>query len=281
MGSYIKVVDFLPENTELLIMVNPSPDLDPNLKEQLTQYRKRYDYVNNNKYPVPLFLKEPLRIKFSISEKWRIHKKLEDCTCTTPAEPDKEFNSVNESYKAVSRIFELNRRSDGGSVYPNVFFQSEGKKWLPLKERRKQIYAPYQEEYEGIIDVQKNRTPVYPPSSKADSFDLFDNFIKGKDELIQILQSENQEQKNQLKKLKDFVKKAQLNVYRDKLTELKKRLEEDHPETSGENSWQRWIYKNTWLFAAQYNIPLPKNNVAFNSIPDFLFPTLDGFIDIL
>ena len=284
MGSYIKVVDFLPENTELLIMVNPSPDLDPNLKEQLTQYRKRYDYVSNNKYPVPLFLKEPLKIKFYISnsnpKKWTIHKELKQCKCTTQTLPDQELRSVNEAYQKISKHFETGRMSNVGTVYRQAFFQSESKKWLPLEKRRKQIYEPYQEEYERIISVHNDRTPAYLPSLPSSGMDLLDDFIKGKDELIKILQSENQEQIDQLKKLKDFVKKSKLNVYRDKLTELKKRLEEDHPETRGDNSWQRWIYKNTWLFAAQYNVPLPQNQVG-NSIPDFLFPTLDGFIDIL
>jgi len=35
------------------------------------------------------------------------------------------------------------------------------------------------------------------------------------------------------------------------------------------------------MFATQYAAPLPKERVGFSSIPDFLFPTLDGFVDVL
>ncbi|MBN1807007.1 MAG: DUF4263 domain-containing protein [Sedimentisphaerales bacterium] len=53
-------------------------------------------------------------------------------------------------------------------------------------------------------------------------------------------------------------------------------------ETSGDNSWQKWIYKNNWLFGVNYKEPIEKVKINIRGImPDYLFPTLDGFVDIL
>lgn len=69
--------------------------------------------------------------------------------------------------------------------------------------------------------------------------------------------------------------------YEKALEEFRVRLQNEHPETRGNNSWQGWIQKNFWLFGATYRQPLPKEKVGFDSIPDFLFVTLDGFLDFL
>ena len=65
--------------------------------------------------------------------------------------------------------------------------------------------------------------------------------------------------------------------------ELNKRLETGgFPETKGDNSWQKWIYKNNWLFGINYKKPIEKGKINIVGImPDYLFPTLDGFVDIL
>lgn len=53
-------------------------------------------------------------------------------------------------------------------------------------------------------------------------------------------------------------------------------------ETSGDNSWQKWIYKNNWLFGVNYKKPIEKTRINITGVmPDYLFPTLDGFVDIL
>jgi hypothetical protein len=65
--------------------------------------------------------------------------------------------------------------------------------------------------------------------------------------------------------------------------ELKQRLSNGNfSETDGNNSWQKWIYKNNWLFGVNYKTPIEKTKININGImPDYLFPTLDGFVDIL
>lgn len=53
-------------------------------------------------------------------------------------------------------------------------------------------------------------------------------------------------------------------------------------ETSGDDSWQKWIYKNNWLFGVNYQRPIEKAKININGVmPDYLFPTIDGFVDIL
>ena len=54
-----------------------------------------------------------------------------------------------------------------------------------------------------------------------------------------------------------------------------------YDEVRGTNSWQKWIYQNSWLFGPMYLEPIDRARVDFQDIPDFLFPTLDGFMDIL
>ncbi len=65
--------------------------------------------------------------------------------------------------------------------------------------------------------------------------------------------------------------------------ELARRLRQGgFSETTGDDSWQRWIQKNNWLFGINYKEPLEKTKINITGIiPDYLFPTLDGFVDIL
>lgn len=69
--------------------------------------------------------------------------------------------------------------------------------------------------------------------------------------------------------------------YEKSLIEFQERLKKDYKETIGDSSWQNWIQQNFWLFGANYRQPFPKEKVGFSSIPDFLFATLDGFLDFL
>jgi hypothetical protein len=78
-----------------------------------------------------------------------------------------------------------------------------------------------------------------------------------------------------------LLEKSKLVAYQQKLDDFKDRLKSDYPETSGTNSWQEWIYKNNWLFGIQYKSSIAHPQVGFRSILDYLFPTPDGFVDIL
>lgn len=55
-----------------------------------------------------------------------------------------------------------------------------------------------------------------------------------------------------------------------------------YSETKGDDSWQDWIYKNNWLFGVNYGKPFEKTKINITGVmPDYLFPALDGFVDIL
>jgi len=73
------------------------------------------------------------------------------------------------------------------------------------------------------------------------------------------------------------------NTKQKTVKKLKERLQTgDFFETSGNDSWQKWIYKNNWLFGVNYKKPIEKAKINISGVmPDFLFPTLDGFVDIL
>lgn len=66
------------------------------------------------------------------------------------------------------------------------------------------------------------------------------------------------------------------------LNTLQERLKSKYPETSGDKSWQKWIYANNWLFGINYvrTIEKAKINISGN-MPDYLFLTADHFVDVL
>ena len=77
---------------------------------------------------------------------------------------------------------------------------------------------------------------------------------------------------------------ARIQTEKQKIVEeLKERLVKGgFSETTGSDSWQKWIYKNNWLFGVQYEKPIEKTKINISGImPDYLFPTLDDFVDVL
>lgn len=67
------------------------------------------------------------------------------------------------------------------------------------------------------------------------------------------------------------------------IEELESRLKQGgFSETTGDDSWQKWIYKHNWLFGANHKQPIEKTKINIAGVmPDYLFPTVDDFVDIL
>jgi hypothetical protein len=84
-----------------------------------------------------------------------------------------------------------------------------------------------------------------------------------------------------LESLKEISAATNQAYYKKRLIEFKERLLKKISETKGKNSWQKWIYENIWLFGNGYLEPIEKQKIGLDQIPDFLFPTVDGFLDIL
>jgi len=68
------------------------------------------------------------------------------------------------------------------------------------------------------------------------------------------------------------------------LDKFDKRLNSDneYAETSGQDSWQKWIYNNNWLFGVNYLQAIEKARISIGgNMPDYLFLTADHFVDVL
>lgn len=87
--------------------------------------------------------------------------------------------------------------------------------------------------------------------------------------------------KGEIETLEKLQKESNIALFQKRIEELKQRIKKRYSETRGRLSWQSWIYKNNWLFGIHYQEPIQKQRVGFDSIPDYLFPTIDGFLDIL
>lgn len=67
------------------------------------------------------------------------------------------------------------------------------------------------------------------------------------------------------------------------LNQLTERLEHGtFHESTGSDSWQSWVYAHNWMFGVQYEEPIERMRINLSgSMPDYLFPTVDGYLDIL
>ncbi len=102
-------------------------------------------------------------------------------------------------------------------------------------------------------------------------------------EAVKNLKEQKKLLKSEIEQLEELQKSSNIALFQNRIKELKERLEakKQFAETRGKNSWQSWIYKNNWLFGSNYQTPIEKEKIGFDSIPDYLFPTIDGFLDIL
>lgn len=107
--------------------------------------------------------------------------------------------------------------------------------------------------------------------------------LDGTTTVLRGLSRQNRLLKKEVEALRRLQYQSNLVYYRNVIDELHDRLYsgKTYHEVQGKNSWQKWIYRNSWLFGPMYLQPIDRARVGFGDIPDFLFPTLDGFIDIL
>jgi hypothetical protein len=55
-----------------------------------------------------------------------------------------------------------------------------------------------------------------------------------------------------------------------------------YSETKGNDAWQKFVLNNHWMFGANYLEPIDRAKINIRgSMPDFLYPTADGFADVL
>jgi hypothetical protein len=99
--------------------------------------------------------------------------------------------------------------------------------------------------------------------------------------VVEQLRQKEQDLKRSVKELDELHRRSTISLCQQRLAEFRERLPKHYHETRGKNCWQNWIFTNNWLFGVQYLDPLPTKKVGLSNITDYLFPTLNGFVDIL
>ena len=127
MAIFRRVINFLQQGTELMVSVNPSGDVSPEIKKLLIS-ELRTQSANLGVY-VPLSLDESLQIEFSISNSGNLSRNLKGCKCSSRALPNQELKSLNNAYQKISGLFEQDRMSQGGKVYEKIYFQDSDGVW--------------------------------------------------------------------------------------------------------------------------------------------------------
>ena len=273
-----KTVSFLPKGTRLLYLINPSGKYDEKLLADIG--RKIDEDQSPGGNGIPIILDEEQKISFSISSNNNLQKKLKSCKCSSPAVPEKTLKSINDACQSISTVFELERASKGGKVYSFVYFQDQDKKWELLGLLRDRVFSKHKAEFERLL-VSKGFGVGSYLRLHPDSIQYFMQLLGDKDNLIHDLKIQQTDLEEKINYFNNLFQRLKISVYQQNIEDFRKRLEEDHYETKGNDSWQSWIYNNRWLFGTQYGQIIQKEKVGFDNIPDFLLLTADGFLDVL
>lgn len=150
------------------------------------------------------------------------------------------------------------------SRFPKVFEYDKGR---VSETQLKKVDKNFPQVLRDLSQKAKNKKVLLQQTTEA---------VKGLKEQKKILKSE-------IEQLEELQKSSNIVLFQNRIKELEKRLDskKQYHETRGKNSWQAWVYRNNWLFGSNYQTPIEKIRVGFDSIPDYLFPTIDGFLDIL
>ncbi|MFQ5964568.1 MAG: Shedu anti-phage system protein SduA domain-containing protein [Candidatus Scalinduaceae bacterium] len=183
----------------------------------------------------------------------------------------KKFYINFEDYrrKTSGRFYSLYRETglDGAKYFLNENFKKdfEYDKTHITEKQLKKIEKQFPRVVKDLSKKSKNQTVL----------------IKQTTEVVKNLKEKKKILKKEIEAFEQLQNQSNITIFQKRLDELSERIDKNYSETKGANSWQKWIYTNNWLFGIQYQKPIEKQRVGFNSIPDYLFPTIDGFLDIL
>lgn len=190
----------------------------------------------------------------------------------TRKEGNNYFINYNEyTAKAQSRFLGMYREAGfevaGGYLSQSFPTDFENPKTKVTKTELKKVEGEFADVLSQLSEKAKNKRLILQETTR----------------FIENLKNEKYELKRDIELLKELKEKSNIYYYQTKLQELTDRLNgnKKYNETSGKNSWQAWVYENNWIFGVTYQSPIQKEQVGFKQIPDYLFPTMDGFIDIL
>jgi len=248
------------------VEIGIAPDLWKDLEKQKTAQGNLIDSLKNGR---------GLNGFKHLVEKIKTHDK-DNKIIFTNAETRKDgkrfyINLYDYRRKTGSRFFVLYRETglDGASFFLNQNFPDA-----------------FDYDKARISDSQLKKIDKNLPKLLKDISSKVKNkkaLMQGTTEMLTELRREKKLLKSQIEELENLKNASNILFFQQGLAELENRLTgtKEYRETSGKNSWQSWIYRNNWLFGTHYQIPIEKERIGFNSIPDFLFPTIDGFFDIL
>lgn len=184
----------------------------------------------------------------------------------------KQYTISYENYRKATgpRFFSLYREVglDGAKYFLHLVFLDEFEydKTVASEEQLRQIDKKFEDSIKKLSPKRKNQKIILEEAS------IIINRLQTKKNLL----------KADIDELEKIQKESNIFVFKQKIEELWERLKKKYPETKGKNSWQSWIYKNSWMFGVTYQKPIEKQKINISgSMPDYLFPTVDGFLDIL
>lgn len=178
------------------------------------------------------------------------------------------YISIEEFRKSSSSIFFSFYRETGiksATKFLNENFPEEFPTEIYPKLSEKAFEKNFPTSIKKFTKTTKNRSKLYQETVET---------LRGLKKAIKI-------KKEELKAIESLSRASKIAFYQERLKDFQSRLKKRIPETRGKNSWQNWIYKNNWIFGAVYNQPIQKEKVGFDNIPDYIFPSIDGFLDIL
>jgi hypothetical protein len=185
-----------------------------------------------------------------------------------------EFHINYEEYRKITqgKFFALYRETglDSASFFLNSRFPDEFDydKGRVTEVQLKKIDKNFSQVLQDLSHKTKNKKILLQQTSEA----------------IQSLKDQKIILKSEIVQLEELQNNSNIVIFQNRIKELEDRLlsPRSYAETKGMNSWQSWIYRNNWLLGTQYQQPIQKQKINLSgSMPDYLFPTIDGFLDIL
>ncbi|HOP06262.1 MAG TPA: DUF4263 domain-containing protein [candidate division Zixibacteria bacterium] len=246
--------------------------LTPELKKELSKTKsKRSGDTLLSLFERGMALRGFKHLYEKIREKDRVIK----IVFTHDDQSSKTTKQITISYKKYreatsSRFFAIYRETglDGASFFLNQNFPKDyqyDKARVSDKDLRK-IGKQLPEVLKELSQKEKNKKAI----------------IQETQNVIKDLKTKETVLKKDVAQLEQLQRQSNIFVFQQKLKECMDRMGRKYKETAGKNSWQSWIYANNWMFGVNYQSAIEKQKINITgSMPDYLFPTIDGFLDIL
>lgn len=146
-----------------------------------------------------------------------------------------------------------------------------GKKVLRLKKFRNWWSIPDYRHVEGVKQAldegskyhgwtdgkNKTSTQEFPLTEINENINKVEEHLKN-------LKAQKKDLSATIEQLEEIKKQSNILYFKEKLEELETRIKKGgQSETTGKDSWQRWVFSNNWIFGANYQKLIEKEKVGF------------------